>query len=320
MHKGLKISLVIPAHNEEKLIVPTLKGVPKAIDKIYVIDDASQDSTSKVVLDLAKQDKRITLIKHPINKGPGNAIITGYKQSSKEGYDIAVVIGGDNQMDLDDLPNFLEPFVKNEADYVKGNRFIGPGSAFRVMPKQRFFGNSILSLLTKFASGYWSLFDTQDGYTAISKSAIDKVDWSKVWGGYGYPSDFLIVFNTYNLKVKDVPRRAVYLSGERQSQIKTIKYMGKMLPLFFRRFFWRLKVKYFYQQFHPLILFYLLGFIFSLVGTVMGIRLLWMAYFGEAFTNEVILATLFLIVGIQLFLFAMFFDMQANAHLQNIEK
>lgn len=316
MYKKLKVSLVIPAHNEERLIVPTLKDVPKTIDKIYVIDDASRDSTCQVVLNLAIKDKRITLIRHFVNKGPGNAIITGYKQSSKDNYDVAVVIGGDNQMDLADLPNFLEPFVKDEADYVKGNRFIGPGSAFKVMPGKRFFGNSMLSLLSKFSSGYWNIFDTQDGYTAISKETIDKIDWSQVWGGYGYPSDFLIVFNTYNLRIKDVPRRAIYLSGEKQSQIKTFRYVTKMLPLFFRRFFWRLKIKYFYQQFHPLILFYLFSFILLILGFSVGTRVIYIAHIGKTYTNEAILTSLFIIIGIQLFLFAMFFDMQANAHLQ----
>lgn len=316
MYKGLKVSLVIPAHNEEKLIVPTLKSVPSSIDRIYVIDDGSTDSTSQVVFNLAKQDKRITLIKHTINKGPGKAIISGYKQSSKEGYDVTVVIGGDNQMDLADLPNFLEPFVYKKVDYTKGNRFIGPASAFKVMPKKRFIGNSILSLLTKFTSGYWGIFDTQDGYTAISKGAIDKIDWDKVWGGYGYPSDFLIVFNTYNLRVKDVPRRAIYLPGEKQSQIKILKYILRMLPLFFRRFFWRLKVKYFYQQFHPLILFYFLSFIFIPVGFILGVRAIYLSTIRTPPINSTILSALLLIVGIQLFLFAMFFDMQANAHLQ----
>ena len=167
MYKHLKVSLVIPAYNEEKLIVPTLENVPKIIDKVYVVDDASTDNTHLIVNKLIQKDKRITLLRHQANKGTGNAIITGYKQSSKDGHDIAVVIGGDNQMDLADLNNFLEPIANNEADYTKGNRFLLGGNAYTDMPKKRFFGNAILTFMTKFASGYWKIFDTQDGYTAI---------------------------------------------------------------------------------------------------------------------------------------------------------
>lgn len=314
MYKGLKVSLIIPAHNEEKLIGPTITNVPEAIDKIYAIDDCSTDKTAEIVKN--STDKRVELIQHKFNRGVGNAIITGYKKSAEEGYDVAVVIGGDNQMDLADLSNFLEPFVKDEADYVKGNRFIGKGSAFKVMPKKRFFGNSILSLLTKWASGYWKIFDTQDGYTAISKKVIETIDWSKAWGGYGYPSDWLIYFNAYNLRVKDVPRRAVYLSEERQSQIKIGKYIIKMLPLFIRRFFWRLKTKYFYQQFHPLILFYLFSFILLPIGFLLGGWIVYKAILGPISINQVVLCALFLITGFQSFLFAIFFDMQANDYLQ----
>ncbi|HLC56892.1 MAG TPA: glycosyltransferase family 2 protein [Candidatus Nanoarchaeia archaeon] len=318
MYKKLKVALVIPAHNEERLIVPTLENVPKTIDKVYVMDDASTDKTAEIVKNW--KDKRVELVKFHDKKnprGPGHGIIAGYQKASRYGYDAVVVIGGDNQMDLADLPNFLEPFVKDEADYVKGNRFLGVNaSAFNVMPGKRFFGNSMLSFMTKFASGYWGIFDTQDGYTAISKKAIDLIDWKEVWGGYGYVSDFLVVFNRYNLRVKDVPRRAIYLPGERQSQIKIGKYIRRMAPLLIKRFFWRLKNKYLFQEFHPLVFFYFFGILFIPIGIILGIRALYFAIISTAPTNETILSALFIITGLQFFLFAMLFDMQANAKLQ----
>ena len=128
----------------------------------------------------------------------------------------------ENDMDLNDLPNFLEPLVKGEADYTKGNRFLYAGDEKEiarpdVMPFKRLLGNSLLSSMVKFASGYYRIFDTQDGYTAITSEAIRRVNWNKAYKGYGYPGDFLIVLNTYGLRVKDVPRRAIYLKGERQS-------------------------------------------------------------------------------------------------------
>lgn len=291
-------------------------NVPQTIDHIYVIDDGSKDKTAEVVTEVAKRDKRIELIQHEKNLGVGAAIVTGYKKSSKDGFDIAVVIGGDNQMDLSDLPNFLEPIYKGEADYTKGNRFLLGGTAYSVMPKHRFFGNSILSLMTKIASGYWSIFDTQDGYTAITKKAIDRIDWSKAWKGYGYVSDFLVLFNVYNLRIKDVPRRAIYLEGERQSQINITKYIFKVGPRLTRKFFWRITTKYFFQDFHPLIFFYFLGLLFLPLGILMGIWIVYWGLTGPVSGNQAILTALFIITGLQFLLFAFLFDMQQNKELQ----
>jgi len=307
---------VIPAYNEQKLIRPTLENVPETIDHVYVIDDGSKDKTTEIVKEVAAKDTRIELISHKENQGVGAAIITGYKKSSKDNYDIAVVIGGDNQMDLKDLPNFLEPIHKGEADYVKGNRFLLGGSAYSVMPKHRFFGNSTLSLMTKIASGYWSIFDTQDGYTALTKEAIDRVDWSKAWKGYGYVSDFLVLFNVFNIRVKDVPRRAIYLEGERQSQINITKYIFKVGPRLLRGFFWRIKTKYFFQNFHPLIFFYYLGLLFLPLGLLMGLWIVFKGITGPVSGNQAILTALFIITGLQFLLFAFLFDMQQNKELQ----
>jgi len=329
MYKGLKVALVIPAYNEEKLIKPTLETVPKTIDKIFVIDDCSTDHMPSVVKECMKNDKRIVGIRHKKNKGVGQAIITGYKEAVMLGYDVAVVIGGDNQMDLNDLPNFLEPIASKEADYVKGNRFMFDysqkynntveGSAFKVMPSQRFFGNSILSFIVKWASGYWKIFDTQDGYTAITRQAIEKIDWRKAWKGYGYVGDWLALFNVYNLRVKDVPRRAIYLKGERQSQIKIGRYILKVLPRMIRCFFSRMKHKYIFQDFHPLVLFYFLGFSLLPLGILLGIYIFikWMIYFPiDISGTKAVLVALFIITGIQSLFFAIWCDMQANEYLQ----
>lgn len=240
MYKNISVSLVIPAYNEEKLIEDTLLGVPPFVDKIYVIDDGSTDNMAKIVSDFP--DERVNLIRHKKNEGVGAAIINGYKKSASDGYDATVVIGGDNQMDLSDLPNLLNPIVNGDADYVKGNRFLY--SNLNSMPLKRLFGNVILSFMTRLASGYWSINDTQDGYTVITKKAIKSIDWDKAWKKYGYVSDFLVRFNVYNFRVKDVPRKPVYLKGERQSQIKIGKYMADIIPMLMKGFLWRLWKKY----------------------------------------------------------------------------
>ncbi|MBW2988016.1 glycosyltransferase family 2 protein [Candidatus Woesearchaeota archaeon] len=313
MYKGKSVALVIPARNEEKLIRPTLEHVPKTVDKIYVIDDGSTDNTAKVVREIAKKDKRITLLQHEKNLGPGYAIITGYKRASADGYDIAVVIGGDYQMDLRDLPNFLEPLVKGEADYTKGNRFLEGGFSEYKMPLVRLIGNSALTFITKMASGYWKLFDTQDGYTAITKEAIDRVNWDYAKAGYGYVSDFLITFSLYNIRVKDVPRRAIYRPGERQSQIKILKYMATVTPRLIRKFFWRINKRYLLLDFHPLVLFYYLAFIMLPMGLALGVKILFEALHGPISGNQVVLTALLLIMGTQFLLFAILFDMEQNS-------
>ena len=234
--------MVIPAYNEEELIEDTLSATPDYIDKIFVIDDGSSDDTARIVRQLALLDGRVELLQHQVNRGPGAAIITGYARSAADGFDVTIVIGGDNQMGLEYLPDLLNPLVRDEADYVKGNRFLK--GIPRNMPLLRLFGNTMLSLMTMVASGYWHVFDTQDGYTAISRRAIETVDWKKAWQGYGYVSDFLIRFNAYGLRVKDVYRKEVYLPSVKQSKIDIGRYMMAVGSMIVRGFLWRLHEKY----------------------------------------------------------------------------
>jgi len=313
MYKNKKIALVIPAYNEEKLIKPTLENVPDLIDRIYVVDDASKDTMADVVLKIADGDKRVKLIQHKENQGPGGAIITGYLESSKEGYDIAVVVGGDYQMPLQEVENFLDPLIEGKADYTKGNRFYYWDKTREQMPKIRIFGNILITGMTKMASGYYKIMDVVDGYTAITKDAIDKVDWSKAWKKYGYPMDFLIRLNAYGLKVRDVPRTPIYLEGERQSQIKGPKYALRVSPMLLKGLFWRMGFKYIYLDFHPLVFFFFLGLVLIPFGIYLGLNLMYLEYFGgDATGPKAILCALSLILGLQFFMFGIWFDMEMS--------
>jgi len=313
MYRKKKIALVIPARNEEKLIGATLLGVPKLVDKIYVIDDGSTDSTPKIVQELGKKNKKIGLIQHKKNMGPGGAIITGYKKASKDGYDITVVVGGDDQMPLDQIESFLDPLIDNKADYTKGNRFLIEGNVFEDMPLIRQIGNMIISLLTKVASGCFDIYDVVDGYTAITRNAINLINWNKAWKKYGYPMDFLIRLNAYGLRVIDIPRRAIYLKGERQSQIKGLNYALKVSPMLLRGFFWRLFKKYLFRDFHPLFFFYLLGILLFPAGIIWGLILIYFQMTGKGVSGpRAVLDSILIIIGFQSLLFAMLFDMQKN--------
>jgi glycosyltransferase involved in cell wall biosynthesis len=315
MYREKKISLVIPAYNEEKLILPTLERVPELIDKIYVVDDCSPDGQNQVVEERSKIDSRVILVKHETNRGPGGSIITGYKKSIEDGIDIAVVIGGDNQMPIEQVEEFLDPIIDGKADYTKGNRFLLAEvlETKKKMPRLRLFANWGITFLTKIASGYYKIMDVVDGYTAISREAMEAIDWDIAWQEYGYPMDFLVRLNAYGFRVKDISRKAIYTEGERQSQIKGARYALRVSPMLIRDFFWRLKFKYMYRDFHPLILCYFASFILIPLAFLSGIYLVIDKMFlggGGVTASKAVLVALFFLMGSQFFFFATLFDME----------
>ena len=310
MHKNKKIALIAVAHNEERLILPTLEKVPSFVDKIFVVNDASTDATAAVVLKRREADPRIELVEHEVNRGVGAAVISGYLKAREGRYDIAVVVGGDDQMPMEQMERLLDPIVEGRADYAKGNRFLEGEGPFDRMPRIRVVGNTILSLLTKIASGYYRLFDVVDGYTAISLHAMDRIDWSKAWQGYGYPMDFLVRLNAYGLRVIDVPRRAIYLPGERQSQIKSLPYALRVSPMLLRDFLWRLQYRYVYRDFHPIVFLFFSGALCLFGGVGVGLWII-VAKLSGAIPSAAtaVICALFIGLGIQSIFFAMLFEM-----------
>ena len=311
MYKSYSLSIVIPAHNESKLIGDTLNSIPKEIDKIFVIDDGSTDNQNEIINIIKTKDKRIELIIHESPKGPGGAIISGYKRSLD--YDFTVVIGGDNQMDLSELSSFLDPLIEHEGDYAKGNRFTPEmiEKTLKDMPKIRIFGNSLISLLTKISSGFYNTKDVVDGYTVINKKAINTINWDIAWKGYGYPMDFLMRINAYNLQLLEIPRRPIYLPGERQSQIKPFKYFLKVFPMLIKNFFWRIKFKYFLQEFSPIFLFVNAGFILISLSLISSFIFIIDKIFlsGSMITSSRTTIIMFMLfIGMQLLFLGLFLD------------
>jgi len=325
VYRDKRIALVIPAHNEEKLVLPTLDSVPAFVDRVYVVDDASTDGTAALVRERICHEGRVQLLQRSENRGPGAAIISGYKQARDDGFDLVVVVGGDNQMPLEQMTDFLDPLINGAADYTKGNRFMHRQYAMAsipgIMPKSRLVGNAIISSFTKIASGYYKIVDVVDGYTAITREALAVIDWDKAWQGYGYPMDFLIRLNAYGFRVKDIPRRAVYLPGERQSQIKGLRYALRVSPMLVRGFFWRLWNKYILWNFHPLVFFYFAGIILFPLGVLMGLWLVYQQIIGVGVSGpRAILDALLIIMGTQFLLFAMMFDMQESLDLLPMDR
>ncbi len=310
MYKDKKIAVVVPAFNEEKLIKEAIASIPDFVDKIYVIDDCSTDRTKEIIQAFGKENQKVTCIDHKKNKGVGAAIVSGYKKSLDENMDIVAVMAGDNQMDPAFLESFLDPIVDGRADYTKGNRLMSSKSR-KGMSRWRFLGNTMLTYMTKVSSGYWQMVDPQNGYTAISRHALEEIDLDSVYPRYGYCNNMLCKLNVHSLKVMDIPHPAKY--GQEKSKIKYGNYIIKVSNLLLSDFLWRMKVKYTVMGFHPLVLFYLFGFILSLLGIAGGLYSLYYKIIlsGPIF-EKVTLALITFIMGIQFILFAMVFDMQSE--------
>ena len=350
MYREHTIGVVVPAYNEEGFVSEVIETMPDYVDRVYVIDDCSTDNTWQEIQEYAEQanerarqlgtvavdedfeqiptdygrrdgrpieadgglvfDPRVVPIQHEENRGVGGAIKTGYQRALEEKLDITAVMGGDGQMDPDILHTFLDPIVEDEADYTKGNRLLY--KEYRQgMSKWRFFGNSILTVLTKIASGYWKTMDPQNGYTAISQYALENVGISGLYEYYGYCNDLLVKLNAKGMRIADVAMPAKY--GDEASSIKYRTYIRRVSWMLLKNFLWRLKVKYLVLDFHPLALFYYFGAGTTAFGTL---GVLWSIYAKFALDDPLFvrasLSMLLFLIGSMFIMFAMLFDMQVN--------
>jgi glycosyltransferase involved in cell wall biosynthesis len=315
MFRNHSIAIVVPAYNEETQIERTVRTMPDYVDKIIVVDDKSKDRTAEIVEKLESEDDRVILIRHEKNGGVGKAIGTGYIWCRENDIDIAVVMAGDGQMDPLDMPALLDPVVDGKADYTKGNRLI-TGEAWKKIPKIRYLGNSALTFLTKIASGYWHVTDSQTGYTALNKKALHLLPLEDIYPRYGMPNDFLVTCNIYNMRVMDVPINPIYGVGEK-SGIRVSRVIFSLSFLMARLFVRRMVQKYIIRDFHPLIFFYAFGGFLLLLDIPLIVRLivLWITEgFAPPMTALAILFCTFM--GMQSILFAMLFDMEANRELK----
>jgi len=315
MHLNQTVAVVIPAYNEERLIEETLSTIPSFVDTIIVVDDASTDRTESIVRRLIKADPRIAIFVHATNQGVGGAIVSGYKEALAREVDVTAVMAGDAQMDPKDLLHLIEPVCRGEVGYTKGNRLF-TGEAWKLIPKVRYIGNAFLSLLTKIASGYWHIADSQCGYTAISKSALKRIPVDAIHKRYGMPNDLLVKLNIENVRVRDVLVKPIYNIGE-ESGIRVCKHGPLIALLLLRGFFRRLAYKYIIKDFHPLVFFYFLGLFLTPTGTIFGLYLFVLRLTGGrvAATSALFAAFLF-ISGLQSLFFAMWFDMEYNKTLK----
>jgi glycosyltransferase involved in cell wall biosynthesis len=308
--EGKQVAVVVPARDEEELLPTTLAGIPEFVDHVYVVDDGSKDGTAEVAA-----GERVSVLKHEESRGVGAAIVSGYKQALADDIDVVAVMAADNQMDPADLETLAGAVARGEVDYAKANRLF-TGQAWELIPRTRYLGNAVLSMLTKIASGYWHVADSQSGYTAVGRDTLELLDLDRIYRRYGFPNDMLVHLNVVNARVRDFPSRPIYNVGER-SGIKYRSVVPRISWLLLKGFLWRLREKYVIRDFHPLVFFYALGFLMTFAGLVLGVIETVLRIAGnELTTPTVILVALLLISGSQFTLFAMWFDMESNRDLR----
>jgi glycosyltransferase involved in cell wall biosynthesis len=237
MYRGLRVAVVIPAFNESKLLPQTLAGLPRYVDHVLVVDDASTDRTAVVAR--RRGPWALEVIRHAANLGVGGAIVTGYRRALRLGVDAAVVVGADAQMDPHEMHRLLDALVDDGADYAKGDR-LGHAELWRRMPWIRLFGNLALTLMTRLASGYGHIRDSQCGYTAIGRRALLRLPLGDLYPRYGFPNDLLAKLGEIDAHVVDRPVTPIY--GEEVSRLRIPRVMGPIFLLIVRsgaRRWWR---------------------------------------------------------------------------------
>ena len=314
MYNGAVVAAVVPAYKEEAMISTVIETMPEFVDHIVIVDDCSPDATSDVVRSVGSP--RVTLIRHEVNQGVGGAIITGHKAALELGADVNVIMAGDAQMDPQHLPALLDPVTDGGYGFAKANRFFAPES-FEGMPRHRVFGNIVLSFMTKLASGYWHLFDPQNGYTAVRAEVLRNIPLEHVAKRYSFENDFLIHLNIQQVSAVDVPVPAVY--GDEVSSIRLSKVVPELLDLLFRGYWRRIWYRYVLWSFSPIALLLFTGLL--LFGIGLGISI-WVAFLAlgsvVATAATVMLAALPLMIGTQMLISSLQLDIQASPSKPNL--
>ncbi len=305
----VRIAVVIPSYRVKQHILQVIETIPQGVARIYVVDDACPDGSGRWV-EAHGSDIRVTVLYNPVNLGVGGAVMAGYRQAAADGMDVIVKMDGDGQMDASALPLLIGPIVRGEADYTKGNRFYELDQIGR-MPAARIFGNAALSFMTKISSGYWDLFDPTNGYTAIHARVAQKLPLAKISQRYFFETDMLFRLNIIRAVVADVPMDARY--GAETSNLRISKVVFDFSFKHIRNTVKRLFYSYFLRDLSLASVELLLGVLFILSGGVLGIWF-WAQSSSTGVTasaGSVMLVALQIIVGIQLLLGFLAYDIAA---------
>jgi glycosyltransferase involved in cell wall biosynthesis len=307
MYHDLRIAVVVPAFCEAATIVQTISALPAFVDHIVAIDDASTDGTYDALQTI--RDSRLVLLKLPENGGVGAATLTGFTKAIALNADILVKMDGDGQMDPAQLPSFLDPILRGDADYVKGNRFVHTRELIQ-MPMLRRLGNIGLSFMTKLASGYWAIFDPSNGYVAIHSAVAKLLDPNRIHKRFFFESSVLLELGLHRAVVRDVYMPARY--GDETSTLSERRALFEFPPLLFKGFLRRIMIQYFIRDFSAVSLFLIVGLCSTIFGVSWGVYHWILSAETQILTSTgtVMIAVLPIILGIQLLLQAAVLDIQ----------
>ena len=292
-----RVAVTIPSYKVRAHVLDVIARSPPKVQRIYVVDDKCPQHSGELVEEQCR-DPRVRVIFHEENQGVGGAVGSGYRAAIEEGMDIVVKVDGDGQMDPALIPHFTRPIERGRADYTKGNRFYRPES-LKGMPPIRLFGNAALSFINKLSTGYWSIMDPTNGYTAIHTSVLREMPLHKLEKRYFFETDMLYHLNTMRAVVHDVPMDAVY--ADEESSLKVSKVLPEFMVKHVNRFFKRYVYLYLLRDFNIGSLYSLLGVVLCGLGVVFG-GWAWLRSLttGQPATSgTVMLAALPLIIGIQ---------------------
>ncbi len=307
MFRDTRVHVVIPAYNVAPHLGAVLRGIPAFVDTVTVVDDGSTDDTAEAAKNAG--DPRVTVLGSPTNEGVGGAMARGFEHALAQGDGIIVKMDGDGQMDPADLPRLLEPIVDGRCDYAKGNRFLR-SRELDIMPKARLAGNFVLTFLTKLASGYWNVFDPQNGYLAITSGTLRLLDLGRLSRRYFFENDMLINLNIFDARVCDVAMPSRY--GTERSSMR----LGRILCSFpfhlFRGYWHRFYRKHVLRDFSPVALFMLTGLPLLAWGTGFGLYTWGQSWLQNQFasTGTVMLSVLPFLVGFELVLQALVLEIR----------
>ncbi len=304
-----RIAVVIPAYQARAHIQSVLDELPGFVSTIIVVDDCSPDETSEIVVAQQKKDPRILLIRNSRNLGVGGAMLAGYAAAIDAGAEIVIKIDSDDQMDPGYILPLIDPIIKHEADFTKGNRFLHENE-LRRMPWARRIGNLGLSFMTKVASGYWNIFDPTNGFTAIRVDVIKMLNFERISKRYFFEISMLLELGIQRIVVKDIYIPAKY--GREQSHLSEWKTLLEFPPKLIRGVIRRLIYLYFIRDFTAITVFLIFGLISVIFGSIWGIYHWWKSYYYgiEASTGTVMIAILPLMMGVQFLLQAIVMDIQ----------
>lgn len=309
MYRKLKTAVVIPAYNEEKLIAKTINDLPEFIDYIITVNDGSKDKTSVIIHKLAKKNPKVIPLDNDPNQGLGYTLIKGFRYTLDKTDATAIgVVAGDAQFDTSYLQDMLDEFIEDSYDYVKASRFFHR-EAFKKMPRYRQIGNIVISLLTKFSTGYYNITDITNGCGFLRREILERVDFDLVQHRYDYETSMLTALSIAGARIKDHAVPAHY--GEEKSTIKLLPTVLRNLRAVHKGFWQRIYYKYILYGFHPIALFLVFGLVLLSIGIAFGLfMLVAKLFFGlSPSTGTVMLCVLPLILGFQLLLSAIVMDM-----------